>query len=183
VSSIIEVVATTNRHHGGEAEPFTDIQSQIGRSDQGYHYRVSYADTKSGTPKLYDPDAPWSKPHPTQSDAEKTAQTDIAKRVTNDELAWQAEKQDRAETAVFLRKNPDILRQPIREPADDERASTMDVSTAKAEIKHGKQDLQMAKQDRAEGDLLQQTLAIGRQVQGEQKQPAESATKTRRQQP
>jgi hypothetical protein len=57
----------------------------------------------------------------------------------------------------------------------DRSSESMDVSTAKAEIAHGKQDMRAARQERADGDLLQQTLTIGRQVEAARKaeQPAE----------
>jgi hypothetical protein len=61
-------------------------------------------------------------------------------------------------------------------PTPEQRVrNTMDVPTAKAEVAQGKQDLRAARQERADGDLLQQTLTIGRQVEAARKaeQPAE----------
>jgi len=51
----------------------------------------------------------------------------------------------------------------------------MDVTTAKAEIEHGKQDLREARQQ----DLWQQMIQVGRQQQthGEQRKQTETAGK------
>ena len=67
-------------------------------------------------------------------------------------------------------------------PTPEQRVrNTMDVSTAKAEVAQGKQDLRAARQERADGDLLQQTLTIGRQVEAARKaeQPAEQKAETK----
>jgi hypothetical protein len=68
-------------------------------------------------------------------------------------------------------------------PTPEQRVqNTMDASKAKAEIAHASQDLGAARQEQA-GDLLQQTLAIGRQVEAQTKQSEQkSATKGRRMQ-
>jgi hypothetical protein len=63
----------------------------------------------------------------------------------------------------------------------DRSNEPVDVSTAKAEIAQGKQDMRAASQERADGDLLQQTLTIGRQVEAARKaeQPAEQKAETK----
>jgi hypothetical protein len=67
-------------------------------------------------------------------------------------------------------------------PTPEQRAQNiMDVSTAKAEVAHGRQDVRAARQERADGDLLRQTLTIGRQVEAARKaeQPAEQKAETK----
>ena len=66
---------------------------------------------------------------------------------------------------------------------DENRSEPVDTKAAKAEIAHGKQDLRAARQEQAGGDLLQQTLAIGRQVEAQTKQSEQkSETKGRKMQ-
>ena len=66
---------------------------------------------------------------------------------------------------------------------DQNRSEPVDTKTAKAEIAHGEQDLRAARQEQAGGDLLQQTLAIGRQVEAQTKQSEQkSETKGRKMQ-